>query len=103
MSAHHRSASWRSTTRKQRPLIAASLPRLCVNGCGHSVLPEQAWDVGHIVSVVQGRARGWTTAMIDAPSNLGPAHVKCNRSDGGKEGRAKQLARHKANRRLLQW
>jgi hypothetical protein len=36
----------------------------------------------HIVSVKAGKARGWTIAQINAPSNLAPAHSWCNFSKG---------------------
>lgn len=78
-----------------RPRIAATLPAPCVNRCGRSVTPDQAWDIGHVVDVGKGGS--------DDPSNLGPSHVQCNRSDGGKEGRARQIARVKESRRLPQW
>ncbi len=84
-------------------MIAATLPAQYVNRCGRLVHPEHQWDVGHVVGVEQATRLGWTRQQIDDPSNLGPAHVRCNRSDGGKEGRAKQLARTRQDRRLPSW
>lgn len=95
MTAHHRSAGWRKVQRKMRPVIAATLPAQCVNNCGRTVTPDQTWDIGHIVDVALGGS--------DEPSNLGPAHIRCNRSDGGKAGRAKQIAVTKQDRRLPAW
>jgi hypothetical protein len=95
MTAHHRTAAWSKVQRQMRPRIAATLPAPCINRCGKNVTPDQQWDIGHIVSVTAGGS--------DDPNNLGAAHVRCNRSDGGKEGRAKQLALHKKIRRLPSW
>jgi hypothetical protein len=74
---------------------AGGLP--CVNRCrlGGVVLPGQAFDVAHIIDVDAGGT--------DDPSNLGAAHVACNRSDGGKAGRAKQLTRARDEKRLMKW
>ncbi|WP_423262137.1 HNH endonuclease [Herbiconiux sp. 11R-BC] len=43
------------------------------------------WDTDHLIGLAQG---GRNTA-----ENLWPAHKKCNRSDGGRRGRAQQLGR----------
>lgn len=78
-----------------RPRIAATLPALCVNGCGQLVTPDQQWDISHIVDADKGGTNDST--------NLGPGHARCNRSDGGKAGRAKQIAGLKKKRRLPTW
>lgn len=95
MTAHHRTAAWSKVQRVMRPRIAATLPAPCINRCGRLVTPDQKWDIGHIVDAGKGGS--------DDASNLGPAHVKCNRSDGGKAGRAKQIAKSKTDRRLPAW
>lgn len=97
MTSHHRTAEWAKVTRINRPRIKASLPAPCVNRCQHGgiVYPGQAFDVAHIIDVDLGGT--------DDPSNLGPAHPRCNRSDGGKAGQQKQQTTKKQERRLLQW
>lgn len=104
MSAHHRTSSWAKVTRVQKPRIQATLPAPCIEpGCRHLIEPEDLWDLGHIISVDQALAMGWTPQMIDDPSNLGPACRRGNRSNGGKAGRAKQVAASKQRRRLPSW
>lgn len=74
-----------------RPRIAAQLPMSCID-CGRPVYPDQAWQVGHILSASRAKAMGWTRQQIDSPSNLGPSHTKsrgqraCNQIAGGREG-----------------
>ncbi|MBT1676012.1 HNH endonuclease [Curtobacterium aurantiacum] len=101
MSRHHRGATG-TALRKARVRIAATLPAACVNQpCRHGgfVFPDQAWDVGHIIDASAGGS--------DALDNLGPAHVECNRRDGGKLGAAITNARRAAtsttNRRMRPW
>jgi hypothetical protein len=110
MSEHHRTPDWKKTTAIMRPRLAASLPAPCVQPrCrrGGVVSPGESWDVAHIVSVEQAKAQGWTTAQMNHPSNLGVAHVRCNRSDGGKAGAAKANGARRtltrAERRLPSW
>jgi hypothetical protein len=86
MTAHHRSSEWVKVRNKIRPILqarinAGGLP--CVNRCqmGGLVFPGQTWDVAHIIDVAKGGT--------DHPSNLGAAHVRCNRSDGGTAGAIK--------------
>ena len=81
-----------------RKIIAATLPAPCVNPrlCGGAlVYPDQAWDVGHIGDSL---ARG-----DKSPESVGPAHRKCNRSDGGRAGASKVNAQRKTNERKLPW
>lgn len=94
MSAHHRTAAWSKVQREARPIIAATLPRQCVD-CPRLVTTDQPWDIGHIVSVANGGT--------DHLHNLGPSHTACNRSAGGRDGRARQLAGLKQKRRLPTW
>jgi hypothetical protein len=61
------------------------------------------FDLGHIVSVAAARRMGWTEQQINDPSNLGASHPSCNRSRGGKAGRAIQVAASKQKRRLPSW
>lgn len=103
MSQHHRTASWSKTLRDVKPRVAAALPLPCAEGCGRMVNPGDTFDLAHIVSVDAGRRLGWTERELNDPSNLAPAHPKCNRSNGGKVGRAKQVAASKRNRRLPTW
>lgn len=78
-----------------RPRITATLPAPCVD-CGGAVTPDDEWQVGHVVGVDEAKALGWTPTQIDAPTNLGPSHRKCNASAGGKLGAAKVNARRAA-------
>lgn len=82
---YHRNA--RIVRRTLTPKIAAGAFVPCVE-CGRAVVLGQRWDVGHKTSA----ARGGSNAL----SNLGAAHRRCNRSNGGKAGAA---ARHTASRR----
>ena len=72
------SSTWggrRSTT--ARALFAGRLPLPC-SRCGRMVMPTQRWDVDHLLP----RWAGGT----DEPSNLWPAHARCNQADGGRRG-----------------
>lgn len=90
MSANHKRDGTAYKLKKARPHIDARLPAPCVNRCklGGIVHPGQAYDVGHIIGKEAGGA--------DVLSNFGPAHVTCNRSDGGKIGARITNARRKA-------
>ncbi|QQD75095.1 hypothetical protein I8920_09460 [Curtobacterium sp. YC1] len=103
MSEHHRTTSWKLILRTTKPRVAAALPAPCVNGCGRLVEHGSTFDLGHIVDVAAARRLGWTEQQINDASNLGPAHPKCNRSAGGKAGRAIQVAASKQKRRLPSW
>lgn len=72
------------------PLLPLPCPR-----CGRLVQPEQKWDVDHIIALSQG---GTKTA-----DNLTPAHIRCNRSHGGKLGAAVTNAKRKSDSGLIQW
>lgn len=97
MTEHHRTPEWRRITRIMRPLIRAQLPLPCVNRCvlGGVVEPGQPFDVAHVVDVDHGGD--------DSMDNLGPAHVRCNRSDGGKAGAMKQKAQRQTKARFPNW
>jgi len=95
VTAHHRSAAWVKVRNRVRPILqarinAGGLP--CVNRCvmGGAVFAGQVWDVAHIVDVAKGGT--------DQPSNLGAAHRRCNRSDGGTEGARKTNQQRKTKR-----
>lgn len=104
VSEHHRAASWSKVLRTIKPRVQASLPAPCIEpGCHHLVQPDDAWDLGHVVSVERALRMGWTRQMIDDPSNLGPACRAKNRSNGGKAGRAKQLAIKRQKDRYFPW
>jgi 5-methylcytosine-specific restriction endonuclease McrA len=98
VTAHHRTAEWFRNSRKVRriltPRIDAGSVVQCVN-CGRPVVRGQKWDVGHIIDA----SRGGT----DALKNLGAAHVRCNRSDGGRLGAVKTNAASRRARRLPSW
>lgn len=103
MSEHHRTTAWSKVLRVQKPRVAAALPAPCIEGCGRMVEHGSTFDLGHIVSVADALMQGWTTQQINDPSNLGPAHPTCNRRNGGKAGRAKQVAARRQTRRLPTW
>lgn len=98
MTAHHRTPEWFRNSRRVRsvlqPRIDAGSVVLCVN-CGRPVTKGQKWDVGHIIDASRGGS--------DAVSNLGAAHVRCNRSDGGRLGAAKTNRASRKARRLPTW
>jgi hypothetical protein len=97
MSRHHRANGTAYALAKARPSIRAGLPSPCVNACQYTgiVYPGEAFDVGHIV----GAEAGGTNDR----SNLGPAHVKCNRSDGGKVGAARTNAARRSQNKRRPW
>ncbi|PPG84224.1 hypothetical protein C5C52_01420 [Rathayibacter sp. AY1E5] len=64
--------------------------RVCTK-CGHAI-GQRLWDVDHIISIAIA------PELAHDPSNIGPAHRRCNRSAGGKEGRAKQMGKAKVVR-----
>jgi hypothetical protein len=80
MSGNHAANNWAKYSARYRPSVKACLPSPCVNDCqyGGIVYPGQPFDVGHIV--------GYDRGGSNDRSNVGAAHVKCNRSDGGKIG-----------------
>lgn len=98
MSRHHVAAGWSTISRQLRPIIAASLPQLCVNpkpGCPGLVETGQLWDVAH-------RGGGLMQPGADA-RDVGAAHRHCNRSDGGRRGAAVVNSKRQAARRMPKW
>jgi hypothetical protein len=88
VSRHHVAAGWANVAKSARERLKAALPLPCVV-CGHPVLPGQPFDAAHIVSLgLHGDVR-----------NYGAAHVKCNRSEGGKLGAAMRKAPRTTRRR----
>jgi hypothetical protein len=111
MTAHHRTPEWSKTTRTIRPRLQASINAggvACID-CGRPVMPGQRWQVGHVVSVVQARAAGWSVAQMNDPSNLGATHAKgpgqkaCNQIEGGKLGAAASNKKRKEEKRFPNW
>ncbi len=97
VSAIHRTAEWGAFTRKVRPMIEATLPAPCVNPsaiCPGLVEPGSRFDVAHLVSHHLDPSQPLT------PSAVGPAHPRCNRVAGAKEGRAKQLRAKREDAKL---
>ena len=94
MTTHHRTPEWKRFTRRARPMIEAMLPLPCVD-CGRPVQAGQTWQVGHIVAAAHGG-----TMSLD---NVGPSHVRCNVSAGGRIGG--QLTSHarRAERDIRAW
>lgn len=77
MSQHHKREGWATVSARYRKSIEATLPAPCVD-CPGIVQPGERWDVGHIVGIFDGGSHD--------RSNLGPSHLRCNRSAGGKIG-----------------
>ena len=82
MTAKHRDPAYLRAARIVRAQVAAARRAgadVICRRCGRPIDPEQAFDVGH--------------ADPDGGhdlSNLGPAHVECNRRDGGRLGAARR-------------
>lgn len=95
MTAAHRTREWHTNSRIARKIIRARLEAgdqvTCTN-CGRPIQPDQRWDVGHIVDAHKGG-----TAHL---SNLGGAHRRCNRADGGRAGARARAASTRRTRRL---
>lgn len=94
MSQHHRRSRHTTFAPAIREKLAAMLPLPCVD-CGRPVLPEQAWQVGHI----RPASQGGTTTM----SNCGPSHTACNRRAGGRLGAAVTNGRRRAGQDIRPW
>lgn len=95
MTTRDRRAVWRG-----RPVIAARAywtarlqagPLPCVR-CGQDVTLDHAWQVDHVVSLLEGGAVG--------RANQGVAHTRCNASHGGRLAHLNRRARTRAERRL---
>lgn len=98
MTAHHKTAEYFRASRRLRrilqPRIDAGEFVACVN-CGRAVQPGQRWDVGHIIDVYRGGS--------DDLTNMGAAHVRCNRSAGGRAGATRTHRASRRARRLPTW
>lgn len=93
MSRHHAAVGHTSIARVARPVIQASLPQPCIQPrCrrGGWVHPEDRWDVAHYTDLGLG----------GDPNQVGPAHLVCNRSDGGKQGARITNARKRGSESL---
>lgn len=98
MSEVHRDPVYVRNSRTVRRILTKEIAEggyvRCVN-CGRPVHEGQRWDVGHIVAP----RRGGTHDL----ENLGAAHRRCNRSDGGREGAAITNRGSRRARRLPSW
>lgn len=80
MSQHHRAQKWTTDAPNFRKAIEAQLPLPCVNRpCleGGVVHKGDRWSVGHKPGHEAHRGKRATIA------DVGPAHVKCQRHEGG--------------------
>jgi 5-methylcytosine-specific restriction endonuclease McrA len=93
MTAYHRTPQWQAFARQMRKRINPLLPLPCVE-CGRPVEREDAWHVAHLVAAVLDPFQPLT------PEGVGPAHRHCNQSDGGRLGRARQLAKRRDDKGL---
>lgn len=99
VTTYHRSSRWITFSKAARKVIQPTLPRPCVDpapGCPGLVQPSDQWDVAHLPGHEAHRAP-WLPLSIDM---VGPAHRKCNRSQGARMGRAKQLVRTRSKSKL---
>jgi hypothetical protein len=102
MSQHHRRQGMAAKLRKFRPSIKATLPAPCVQPLcqlGGIVHPHEQWDVGHL----PGRDAYLDHGQPLTRNDVGPAHVKCNRSDGGKVGAAMTNRARLVEKRRREW
>lgn len=86
-------AGWRSVSKKRRAQFAAMLPLPCAF-CGRVIGPNDPFDLDHIFGVASGD---------HSMSALQVAHPSCNRRDGGRKGRARQIRAGRNERRLPNW
>lgn len=102
MSKNHHRSGVAAKLRKWRPQVAATLPAPCVNRCQLDgiVRPGQVWDVAHL----PGRDAYLMQAGHPVTRNdVGAAHAKCNRSDGGKIGAAITNSKRLVESRRRAW
>lgn len=94
----HTTPEWHRNSRIARKVIRGRIERgeqvACTN-CGRPIQPGQLFDVGHIVD----GHRGGSSHL----SNLGGAHRRCNRRDGGRAGAAARATSSRRARRLPAW
>jgi hypothetical protein len=91
LSRHHTRAGWTpKVAQRHERRNRASLPALCVNGCGRLITPDMTygidWENGHFDNLAEGGSVKLT----------GPAHVKCNRGAGGRLGASITNGRRRA-------
>ncbi len=72
--------------RQARAYLATTLPVPC-RRCGRMIYDGEPWDVGHIID------KTLRPDLMADPSNWSVEHRHCNRSAGGRKGRAMQLQR----------
>lgn len=107
MSRHHRAQQWTTHSPKFRAQIKPLLPLPCIE-CGHPVLPEHKWEVGH----KRDASRGGRPRL----DNVGPVHCKsidkagniiwprnCNQIAGGKLGAAVTNGRRRQAQDIRPW
>lgn len=98
MSRYHDAQSWANHSHRLRPIITASLPQPCVSTrCryGGVVYPGDRFDVAHRIAASDG---GQPTV-----ENTGPAHPRCNRSDGARLGNRINKQTERERKRLPSW
>jgi len=71
---------------KARASLALQLPTACWR-CGRMVTEAMRWDVGHLVDVSD------RPDLMADPNVWAVEHAHCNRSAGGRKGRAMQAPR----------
>jgi len=103
MSDLHRTPAWQAFVKQWRPIIAKRLPLPCLNsrpdkGCSGVVLPGEAFDVSHVPG-----ADFMITGRMPTPSEVGAAHVTCNRSEGAKLAAARRKAQRNRDDRRPNW
>jgi hypothetical protein len=111
MSRHHDNGGWTTADRNRtRPILEAQVAagRVCID-CGKPIYPGQKWQVGHIVSKAEAKRLGWSNAMSNDLSNLGPSHTKgrgqqaCNQRAGGQLARRIQLGQKLSGGWSVDW
>lgn len=95
MSRHHRAQQWSKHSPKLRAKILPLLPLPCIE-CGRPVLKTDTWHVGH-------RLAAMLPGSTPKPSNVGPAHAKCNLKSGGAMGAKVTNAQRAARRDIREW
>lgn len=98
MSEVHRDPVYVRNSRIVRKILTQQIEQgeyvRCVN-CGRPVHEGQRFDVGHIVQPNKGGTHDL--------ENLGAAHRRCNRSDGGRDGARMTNRASRRARRLPSW
>ena len=80
-------ARWGGTlSNRARAMLAPTLPTQCWR-CGRMVTEGMRWDVGHIIDISD------RPDLMADPNVWAVEHARCNRSAGGRKGRAIQAPR----------